>query len=131
MHPLHCVMTCLAFDIAVDMPLVIKKHMLCHQINLYPGYGRLCIEISVFLFYPRMICDDIVMTMQTLFHRWKSRKIGISNIGVTILARYLFHPGVYLMTERYGLFGADIYLSVSIEKKHKYSDKKNCTANPE
>jgi hypothetical protein len=131
MHRLHSAMAFLALDITVDMPLMVKKDMLCHQIDLYPRRGRLRIIISVFLLYPRMICDDIFMTMKTFLHRGKSRKIGVSDIGMAIAALYFFYTGMHLMTEWNGLFGAYIHLPVCIEKIHKSSDKKCRAGNPE
>jgi hypothetical protein len=124
-------MAVFAFDIAIDVPLMVKKDVLCHQINLYPRRGCLRIVISVFLLYPRMICDDIFMTMKTLFHRGKSGKVGVGDIGMAIPALYFFHTCMHLMTEGDGLLRADIYLSVGIEKIHECSHEKKRAGCPE
>ena len=131
MHRLHSTMAFLTFDVAVDVPLMVKKDMLCHQIDLFPRRGRLRIKISMFFLYPRMIGDNIIMTMKTFFHRGKSREIGIRHIGMTISTPYFFYAGMYLMAEWNGLLGADIHLPVCIEKIHKCSNEKSRAGGPE
>jgi hypothetical protein len=128
---LHGTMALLAFDIAVDMPLMVEKNMLRHQIDLDPRRGRSGIEIPVFLFYPWMICYDIVVTMETLFHGWNPRMVGVTDIGMTIATFNFLHAGMHLMTERDGLLGAEIHLPVCIEIIHERSDEKSRAGGPE
>jgi hypothetical protein len=130
MHRFHSTVAFPARDIAVDMPLMVKKHVLCNQIDLHPWGGSSGIKISMFFLYPRMIGDDILVTMQAFFHRRKSWKIGIGDIGVTITALNLFHPAVHLMAERNGLLRSDVYGLVRIEKIHKCSDEKYNARSP-
>jgi hypothetical protein len=131
MHRLHSTMAFLAFDVAVDVPLMVKKHMLCHQIDLYPRCGRLRIKISMLFPYPRMLCDNIVMTMKAFFHRGKAWEIGIRHIGMTIAAVYIFYPGMYLMAEWNRLLGADTDLLVCIKEIHECSNEKSRAGGPE
>ena len=64
-----------AGNFAVDMALMIEQHVLGHIIDLDPGGGGLRVEILVLLLNPRMLFDDVVVAVQTLFHRRNSRKV--------------------------------------------------------
>ena len=46
-----------------------------------------------------MIFNNIIMAVQTFFHRWDARKIGVGNIGVAILALDLFDAAVHIVAE--------------------------------
>jgi len=67
--------TLLAGDFAVNVTLVIKQHVFSHVIDLDPWSRFLVIEIAVFFLDPRMFDDDVIVTVQTLFHRRNARKI--------------------------------------------------------
>ena len=66
------------------------------------------VEVFVLLLDPGMLFDDIVMAVQTLFHRRNARLIGICNIGMTVLALDLLDPAVNGMAERDRLFRSEI-----------------------
>ena len=101
---LHLAMTLRTGDFAVNMTLVIKQHVLGHIIDLYPGRWRVGVKIFVFLFYPGMVGDNILMTVQALFNRRDSGMIGVGHVGVAVLALDLFNPAVDIMAERDRLF---------------------------
>ena len=130
MHRLYGTMAFLAFDVAVDVSLMVKQDMFCHQIDLFPRRGRLRIEISMFFPYPWVIRDNIIMTMKALFHRGKPRKIRIRNIGMTIETIYFFYTRMHLMAKGYGLLRANIHLPVCIEKIHECCNEKSRASCP-
>jgi len=90
-----------------NMPLVFKKDMLRKKIRLFPGNRCLCVKIPVFLLYFRMIDDDILMTVQTLFHRRYSRKRGPLHIRMAEPALDLFYTGMHLVAEGNRLLGPE------------------------
>jgi hypothetical protein len=96
-----------AGNFAVDVPLVIKQHVFGHIIKLYPGCWRIGVKILVFLFNPGMVGDDIIMAVQTFFHRRDSGMIGICHVGVAVLTLDLLDPTVNIMAERDGLLRSD------------------------
>jgi hypothetical protein len=61
-----------ARNFAVDMPLMIEQNVLSYVIHLDPGGGGLRVKILMLLLDPGMFFDNIVMAMQTLFHRWNA-----------------------------------------------------------
>ena len=99
--------TLLTGDLAVNVPLVIKQHMFGNIIDFYPGRWRIGVKIFVFFFYPGMIRDNIVMAMQTLFHRRHAGMIGIGYVRMTVLTLDLFDAAVNVMAERDGLLRSD------------------------
>ena len=118
-QPLNCLyltVTFLTGNFVVNMTLVIKQHVFGHIIDLYPGRWCIGVKIFVFLFYPGMIGDNIVMAVQTFFHGRYSGMIGIGHIGVTILALDLFNSAVDIMAERYRLLRPDTGLRRGIEQ---------------
>ena len=60
---LHLSMTLSTGNFAVNMALVIKQHVLSHIVKLYPGRWRVGVKIFVFLFYPGVVGDNILMTV--------------------------------------------------------------------
>ena len=78
-------MTLLAGNLAVDMALMVEEHMLCYVIDLYPGGRCLGIEITVLYLNPRVLGDDVVVTVQAFFNRRHPRMIRISYIWMAIL----------------------------------------------
>jgi hypothetical protein len=81
--------------------------VLGHIVDFDPGGRGLGVEVFVLLLDPGMFFDDIVMAMQTLFHRWNARLIGICNIGMTVLALDLLDPAVHGMAEGDRLFRSE------------------------
>ena len=104
---LHLTVAFGAGDFAVDVPLVIKQHVFGHIIELYPGRWCFGVKVFVFLFYPGMVGDNIIMAVQAFFHRRDSGMIGIGHIGVAVLALDLLDPAVNIMAERDGLLRSD------------------------
>ena len=84
---------------AVDVALMIKQDMLGHIIYFYPGSGCLGVEIFMLLLDPGVLFNNIVVAVQTLFHRRNARVIRIRNIGMTILALDLLDAAVHSMAE--------------------------------
>ena len=101
-------MTFPASNFAIDVVLMIEQYMFCYIINFYPGCWSLSIEVAVFNLDPRMFGDDVVMAVQTLFHRRQAREIGIGHIRMTVLALNLFDTTVYIVAERNRLFRTDL-----------------------
>ena len=97
---LHLSVTFGTGNFAVDMALVIKQHVFGHIIELYPGRWGVGVKVFVFLFYPGMVDNNIVMAVQTFFHRRYSGMIGIGHIGMTVLTLDLLDPTVNIVAER-------------------------------
>ena len=94
----------LAGNFAVDVPLMIEQDVLGHIVDLFPGSRGLGVEVFVLLLDPGMFFDDVVMAVQTFFHRRNARMIGIGNIGMTVLTLDLLDAAVHRVAERYRLF---------------------------
>lgn len=122
---LHMAVTFLTGNFAVNMALMIKQHVFGYIIDLYPGRWRIGVKILVFLFYPGMFGNNILMAVQTLFHRRYSGMIGIGHEGVAVLALDLFHATVDIMAEGYGLLRPDTGLRRGIEKENKCRNKQS------
>ena len=54
---------------------MVEQHVFRYVVYLDPGRGGLGVEIPVLLLDPGMFFDDIVMAVQTLFHRRNAGKI--------------------------------------------------------
>ena len=65
------------------------------------------VEIFMFLLDLRVSFDDVIVAVQTLFHRRNPRKIRVGNVGMAILALYLLDPAVHIVAEGDRLFGAE------------------------
>ena len=103
----HLPVTLPAGNFAVDMSLMIEQHMFGYIIYLYPGRRGPAVEILVFFLDPGMFFNNIVVAMQTFFHRRNSRKIRVGHIWVAVLALYLFDPAVHIVAEGDRLFRAE------------------------
>jgi hypothetical protein len=114
---LHRTVTFLASHFLVDVPLVIEKDMFGHIIDLFPGCRAFGFEVLVFLFYPGVPGNDIIMAMQTLFNRRYAREIRVCHVGVAVLTLDLFDAAVHVMAERNGLFRAHGIRRDAIENK--------------
>ena len=71
----HLTVTLLTVHFFVDVPLVVEENVLGNVVDFFPWCGAPGIKIPVFLPYPWMLGNDIVMAVQTLFHRGYTRKI--------------------------------------------------------
>ena len=120
---LHLSMTLLAGNLAVDVTLMVEQDMFGHIIDFYPRRRRLGVEICVLFLNPGMLLNDIIMTVQALFHRRQSRKIGVGHIRVAVLALDLLDAAVHIVAERDRLFRADFCFRWCIEKKDKCTRK--------
>jgi hypothetical protein len=115
-HALHFAVTLFAHDLLFDVPFVVEKDVLREIVDLDPRCRRLGIEIVVFLFYLRVIGNDVLVTVQAFFHRrypWESRAI---HIGMTEFALDLLHPGVNPVAERDRLFRSKTFDRHEVKK---------------
>ena len=71
---LHRTMALLTGHFLVDVPLVVEKNVFGNVVDFFPWRGTSGIEIAVFLLYPWVVGNDIVMAVKTLFHRRYPRK---------------------------------------------------------
>ena len=127
-HVLDFAVTGFAGNVAVDVSLMVKKHMLGHVVDLQPGRGGLGVIVHVFLFNPGMVGDDVFMAVETFFHRRQSRMIRIANIGMAKLALDLLYAAVHRVAERNRLFRSDPGGRRCIKEIEKSGDEKQ-TAN--
>jgi len=65
----------LAGNFAVDVPLVIEQDVLGHIIYFHPGGRGLGVEVFVLLLDLRVFINNIIVAVQTLFHRRDAREI--------------------------------------------------------
>jgi len=122
-HGLHRTVAFLAGNFFPYVALMIEQYVLRNVVYFLPRGGRLVVEIPVLFLNPGMIGDNVLVTVQTLFHRRYSWKIGVAHIGVTVKALDLLYPNVQLMAERYGLFRTDVS-TVTIKEIEKQNDSK-------
>ncbi len=108
MQVFNLLMASTAGNFAVDMTLVVEYDVLGYIVDFYPWCWCLGVEILVFFLNPRMFGNDVIMTVQTFFHRGNARKVGIGHIGMAVLALYLFNTAVDIMAEWDGLFRTDL-----------------------
>ena len=117
---LHLTVAFSAGDFAVNVALVIKQHVFGHIIELYPGRWCIGIEIFVFLFYPGVVDDNIVMAVQTFFHRRDAGVIGIGHVGVAVLTLDLLDPAVNIVAEGNRLLRSDGALRQLVKQENKH-----------
>ena len=115
MQVFHLSVALPAGNLAVDMALMVEEHMFCYIIDFYPGCRCPGVEIAVFYLNPRVLGDDVVVTVEAFSHRRYSRVIGISYIGMAVLALYLFDPVVNIVAKRDRLFRTDTGCRSGIE----------------
>ena len=120
----HQTVTLSAGHFFVDVPLVVEENVLGNVVDFFPWCGAPGIKIAVFLPYPWMLGNDVVMAVQTLFHRWNTRKIGVGHIGVAVLTLYLLDANVNIVAERYGLLRSHCIGRYSIEYKQEAGREK-------
>jgi hypothetical protein len=119
---LHRAMALLTGEVFPYVSLVIEQYVLRNVVHFFPRGGGLVVVVPVLFLYPGMLGNDVLVAVQTLFHRWQSRVVGIAHIGVAVKALDLFHPNVQLVAERYGLFRANVRrITVEEIEKEDYS----------
>ena len=109
-QPLKVLYQSVAFpagDFFVDMALVVEQDMFRYVVYLHPGSGGLGVEVFVLLLDLRVFFDNIIMAVQTLFHRRYARKIRVGDVRVTVLALDLFDATVHIVAEGDRLFRAE------------------------
>ena len=107
-HFLDRTVTFLAGNFFPYVPLMIEQYMLRNVVYFLPRGGRLVVEIPVLFLNPGMVGNDVLVTVQTLFHRRYSWKIGVARVGMTIETLDLLYPSVQLVAEGYGLCRTDV-----------------------
>jgi hypothetical protein len=119
-HFLHRTVAFLAGNFFPYVPLMIEQYVLRNVVYFLPRGGRFVVEIPVLFLNPGMIGNDVLVTVQTLFHRRYSRKIGGARVWMTIETLDLFYADMQLMAERNRLLGADVggVIIEKIEKQH-------------
>ena len=120
---LHRPMALLAGNLLPYVALMIEQYMLRKIVHFLPRGGSFVVEIPVLFLNPGMIGDDVLVTVQTLFHRGKPRMIGVAHIWVTVEALDLLYAHMNLMTERNRLFRTYVG-GVIIEKIKEQDDGK-------
>ena len=75
LNVLNLTVAFLAGNFTVDMALMIKQDMLGHIVDFFPRSRGLGVEILMLLLDPGVFFDDIIMAVQTLFHRRNARKV--------------------------------------------------------
>ena len=94
-------------DLTVDVPLMIEQDMFGHIIDFFPGRGCFRVVIFMLLLDPGVLFDDVVMAVQTLLHRGHTRVIGLSHIGMAVLALDLLDAAVNRVAKGNRLFRAE------------------------
>jgi len=117
-HGLHRTVALLTGKVFPYVSLMIEQYMLRKIVHFLPRGGGLVVEVPVLFLNPGMVGNNVLVTVQALFHRWQSRVIGVAHIGVTVKALDLFYPNVQLVAERYRLFRAYIR-RITIEEIEK------------
>ena len=64
-----------AGDFFVNMALMVEQDVFRHVVDLDPGRWCLGVEIFMFLLDLRVLFNNIIVAVQTLFHRRDARKI--------------------------------------------------------
>ena len=64
-----------AGNFTVDMALMVEQNVFGHIVYFNPGGGSLGVEVFMLLLDPGMFFDNVIVAVQTLFHRRNARKI--------------------------------------------------------
>ena len=115
----HLTVTLPAGHFFVDVPLVVEENVLGNVVDFFPWCRAIGIKIAVFLLYPWMLGNDIVVTVKTFLNRRYTQEIGISHIGVAVLTLNLLNPHMNVVAERYGLLRSHCIGRYSIEYKQE------------
>ena len=65
----------LAGDFPVDVPLMVEQDVLGHIVDFHPRGRGLGVEILMLLLDLRVFFNNIIVAVQTLFHRRNAREI--------------------------------------------------------
>ena len=96
---LNLPVTFLTGNFAVDVPLMVEQNVFRHVVHFLPGCGCLGVVIFMLLLDPGMFFDDIIMTVQALFHWRDAGLIGVGHIGMAVLALDLLNAAMHRMAE--------------------------------
>ena len=113
----------LAGNLAVDVALMVEQHVFRHIIDFDPRGRCAFVEVAVFFLNPGVFGDNVIMAVQAFFHRRNSRKIGIGDIGMAVLALDLLDTAVDIVAEWDRLFRTNIRQRRPIEKVQKCTRK--------
>ena len=130
-HILDLSVAFFAFEVSFDVPLVVEQNMFRKIESLLPWCRGLGVKIFVFLLNPRMIGNDIIVTIEAFFNRRQPRMDRPSHIRVAELALNRLDTGMDPVTERNGLFRADTCRRRGIKKIEKTKNQKDTESAPE
>jgi hypothetical protein len=57
-------------NLLLYVALMIEQYMLREIEHTLPGSRRLVVEVPVLFLDPGMVGNDVLVTVETLFHRW-------------------------------------------------------------
>jgi hypothetical protein len=103
-HGLHLPVTLIAKQFLFNVSLMVEEDKLRNIVYLNPRRWSLGVVVFVFLLNPRKILDNVIMAVKAFLHRRNPRELRALHIGVAKLALNVLVPGMYPVTERYGLF---------------------------
>jgi hypothetical protein len=69
-HGLHRAVALLADNLLPYVALMIEQDVFREVVHPLPGSRRLVVEIPVLLLDPGMVGNNVLVTVQALFHRW-------------------------------------------------------------
>ena len=69
LHGLHRAVALLTCNFLPYVALMIEQYMLRKVVNPLPGSGSLGVEILVLFLDPGMVGNNVLVTVETLFHR--------------------------------------------------------------
>ena len=69
-HGLHRAVALLTGDLLPYVALMIEQHMLRNIVHFLPRSGDSVVEVPVLLLDPGMFGNDVLVAVETLFHRW-------------------------------------------------------------
>ncbi len=77
------------------------------------------VEIFMFLLDLRVSFDDVIVAVQTFFHRGNAREIGVGHVGMAVLALDLLDATVHIVAE-----GNRLLRAKTVRRPHpEYIDK--------
>jgi hypothetical protein len=121
----HLTVALLTGDIAVDVALVVEKHVFRYIVDFDPRRWCPGIEVAMFLFDPGIIGNDVIVAVQAFLHRRHSGKIGIVYVGMTEAALNVFHAGVDVVAEGNRLFRPQPDFRRPIKQVYENRDQKD------
>lgn len=105
------------------MPFVVEEHVLSEIIGLSPRRGCSRIEIRMLLFDLGMVCNNVFMAIEALFHGRHTWMLGAAHIGMTERTLDLLHTGMHLVAKGYGLLRAHIRSRRHVEQVQEKEDR--------